>query len=69
VHDDEHLLILGDGHGSLLALSHGDPPAAHLPRTNHFGFRLPAAADVLTARERFQAAGDPDGYRVEVYAF
>jgi catechol 2,3-dioxygenase-like lactoylglutathione lyase family enzyme len=86
VHDDEHLVILGDGQGSLLALSHGEPPAPHLPRTNHFGFRLASAADVLAARERFRAARieetefqdhgptrvqvcDPDGYRVEVYAF
>ena len=86
VHDDEHLLILGDAQGSLLALSQGEPPAGHLPRTNHFGFRLASAADVLAARERFRAAqveetefqdhgptrvqvADPDGYRVEVYAF
>lgn len=86
VHDDQHLLILGDGQGSLLALSEGEAPAAELPRTNHFGFRLPHPDDVLAARERFRAAGvaeaefqergptrvqvaDPDGYRVEVYAF
>jgi catechol 2,3-dioxygenase-like lactoylglutathione lyase family enzyme len=86
VHEDEHLLILGDGEGSLLALSQGKPAAAHLPRTNHFGFRLPHPDDVHAARERFRAAGieetefqpsgparvqvtDPDGYRVEVYAF
>jgi catechol 2,3-dioxygenase-like lactoylglutathione lyase family enzyme len=86
VHDDEHLLILGDGEGSLLALWEGEPPAADLPRTNHFGFRLPHPDDVIAARERLAAAGvpetewqeygptrvqvaDPDGYRVEVYAF
>jgi catechol 2,3-dioxygenase-like lactoylglutathione lyase family enzyme len=87
VHDDEHLLILGDGKGSLLALStSGDPVADALPRTNHFGFRLAGREQVLAARERFRAAGvtelefqdhgparvqvaDPDGYRVEVYAF
>jgi catechol 2,3-dioxygenase-like lactoylglutathione lyase family enzyme len=86
VHDDAHLLILGDGQGSLLALSEGEVAAAQLPRTNHFGFQLPHPVDVLAARERFQAAGveeaefqergparvqvvDPDGYRVEVYAF
>ena len=86
VHDDEHLLILGDGQGSLLALWEGEPAATQLPRTNHFGFRLPHPDDVLAARERFRAAGveeaefqehgparvqvaDPDGYRVEVYAF
>ncbi len=86
VHDDEHLLILGDADGSLLALWEGEPAADGLPRTNHFGFRLPHADDVLAARERFKQAGiaetefqpygpvrvqvaDPDGYRVEVYAF
>jgi len=87
VHDDEHLLILGDDHGSLLALSTSEAPAADgLPRTNHFGFRLLSPDAVLAARERFRAAGvaelefsdrgparvqvaDPDGYRVEVYAF
>ena len=86
VHDDEHLLILGDDAGSLLALWTGASAAANLPRTNHFGFRLASRDDVLAARERFRAAGveelewsdhgparvqvaDPDGYRVEVYAF
>jgi catechol 2,3-dioxygenase-like lactoylglutathione lyase family enzyme len=87
VHDDEHLLILGDGDGSLLALSTSGPPVAGvLPRTNHFGFRLADGDAVVAARERFRAAGvtelewsdsgptrvqvaDPDGYRVEVYAF
>jgi catechol 2,3-dioxygenase-like lactoylglutathione lyase family enzyme len=84
--DDGHLLILGDEAGSLLALSsEADPPGA-LPRTNHFGFRLPDGDAVRAARERFRAAGveetewsdgppvrvqilDPDGYRVEVYAY
>jgi catechol 2,3-dioxygenase-like lactoylglutathione lyase family enzyme len=86
VHDDEHLLIVGDGQGSLLALSAGAPPTDDLPRTNHFGFRLGSRDDVLAARERFRTAGvtelewqdhgparvqvaDPDGYRVEFYAF
>jgi catechol 2,3-dioxygenase-like lactoylglutathione lyase family enzyme len=86
VHDDAHLLLVGDSHGSLLALSQGASVAAQLPRTTHFGFRLPHSDDVLAARERFRAAGveetefaaagptrvqvrDPDGYRVEVYAF
>ena len=87
VHDDEHLLIVGDDAGSLLALSTAGAPAAeNLPRTNHFGFRLGGRDEVLAARERFRVAGvtelewqdhgparcqvaDPDGYRVEVYAF
>jgi catechol 2,3-dioxygenase-like lactoylglutathione lyase family enzyme len=87
VHDDEHLLIIGDDQGPLLALSTSAAPAAGgLPRTNHFGFRLADREAVLAARKRFRTAGvtelewqdhgparvqvaDPDGYRVEVYAF
>jgi catechol 2,3-dioxygenase-like lactoylglutathione lyase family enzyme len=86
LHDDEHLFILGDGAGSVLALSAGDVPA-ELPRTNHFGFQVSDGAEVRAARERFRAAGveetewqddgrfvrvqvaDPDGYRVDLYAF
>ena len=84
VHDDEHLLILCGVGGALLALSEGEPPTP-LPRTNHFGFLMDDAAAVRAARERFAAAGleetesgeqpervqvlDPDGYRVEVYAY
>jgi len=84
VHEDEHLLILAGEGGALLALSTGEPPTP-LPRTNHFGFMLEDAAAVRAARERFAAAGlerseagerpervqvlDPDGYRVEVYAY
>jgi len=84
VHDDAHRLILGDSHGSLLALSEGEPPI--LPRTNHFGFRLDGVAAVRAARERLRAAGvpetewqddgnfvrvqvaDPDGYLVDLYS-
>lgn len=86
VHDDQHLLILGDGLGSLLALSEGTHNAASLPRTTHFGFQLGTAQAVFAAREEFQRAGvdetefqddgivrvqvlDPDGYRVEVFAY
>jgi len=86
LHADDHLFILGDGAGSVLALSTGEAPA-DLPRTNHFGFRLPSGGEVRAARERFRDAGveetewqddgrfvrvqvaDPDGYRVEFYAF
>ena len=86
LHDDEHLLILGDDGGSVLTLSEGVPPAG-LPRTNHFGFQLADVDEVRAARERFRQAGlvetewqddsvvvrvqvaDPDGYRVELYAF
>jgi catechol 2,3-dioxygenase-like lactoylglutathione lyase family enzyme len=84
VHDDPHLLILADSHGSLLALSQGEPPTP-LPRTNHVGFRLASGDEVRAARARLRSAGvietewqtqgparvqvlDPDGYRVELYA-
>ncbi|MEA2421604.1 MAG: lactoylglutathione lyase [Thermoleophilaceae bacterium] len=56
VHDDEHLLILGDGAGSLLALSEGSPPTG-LPRTNHFGFQVASGDEVRAARRRFRDAG------------
>lgn len=87
VHDDEHLLILGSGDGSLLALSEGEAPAASLPPTNHFGFQMADGDEVRAAREALRAAGvtetdwqddgrfvrvqvaDPDGYRVELFAF
>ena len=87
LNDDEHLLILGDGQGSVLALWEGEPVADRLPRTNHFGFQLSTQAEVVAARERLQRAGvtetewqdtpgmarvqvaDPDGYRVDLYAF
>jgi catechol 2,3-dioxygenase-like lactoylglutathione lyase family enzyme len=67
VHEDEHLLILGEpgggspsgppGGGSLLALNVGDPAASALPRTNHFGFQVTDGDEVRAARDRFQAAG------------
>jgi catechol 2,3-dioxygenase-like lactoylglutathione lyase family enzyme len=56
VHDDEHLMILGDRDGSLLALSEGPVPD-RLPRTNHFGFQLQDADDVRRARGRLRQAG------------
>jgi catechol 2,3-dioxygenase-like lactoylglutathione lyase family enzyme len=73
VHDDEHLLIVGDGRGSLLTLSHGLVPQG-LPATNHFGFQAQAPAEVHAARERLLAAGvtetdwqdDPGLVRVQV---
>lgn len=84
VHEDAHLLIVGDAGGSLLAFKEGEAPA--LPAANHFGFEVAEAAVVRAARERFRAAGvvesewqdshgfvrvqvlDPDGYRVELFA-
>jgi catechol 2,3-dioxygenase-like lactoylglutathione lyase family enzyme len=85
VHEDDQLLILADGGGSLLALSEGSVPGG-LPRTNHFGFQLEGAEQVNAARRRLREAGvielewqaegptrvqvaDPDGYRVEFYAY
>jgi catechol 2,3-dioxygenase len=86
VHDDDHLLVLGQrGGGALLSLSEGEVPT--LPRTNHFGFRLGDPQAVRGVRDRFRAAGvpeaewqdgdgmarvqvlDPDGYRIDVYAY
>jgi catechol 2,3-dioxygenase-like lactoylglutathione lyase family enzyme len=86
VHDDDHLLILSGPGGGLLALSEGEPTAAGLPRTNHFGFQLSSVEEVRAAREALRAAGvtetewqeqgivrvqvaDPDGYRVELFAY
>lgn len=87
VHEDDHLLILSDGEGSLLAMSQGDPGSMDQPRTTHFGFQVETAEEVLEARSRFAGEGvtelefegehkptrvqvlDPDGYRVETYAY
>ena len=84
LHEDDHLLIIADTSGGLLALSEGEVPKIE-PRTNHFGFQLDSSDSVLRMREQFRASGieeaefqehgpvrvqvfDPDGYRVEVYA-
>ncbi len=56
IHDDEHLLILGDADGSVLALSEGTVPR-DLPRTNHFGVQIADPAEVRRARERLRDAG------------
>lgn len=86
VHEDDHLLILGDGDGSLLALSEGPNEARSLPRTTHFGFLLESPEQVVAARGTLSRDGveeaewgesgptrvqvfDPDGYRVELYAY
>lgn len=85
VHEDDHLLIVSDGQGGLLAFSEGQPEQPWL-RTTHFGFEMKSAKEVENLRQRFaedgveeaewQAAGptrvqvfDPDGYRVEGYGW
>ena len=60
VHEDEHLLILGDAEGALLALNEGEFAADSLPRTNHFGFQVNSGDEVRAARERLRAAGVPE---------
>ena len=85
VHDDEHLLILAGQDGSLLALSCGKAPtglprtnhfgfpadSAEQVLTLRQRFDEAGVTEV-----EFQESGptrvqvfDPDGYRVEVYAF
>lgn len=85
VHDDLHLLILAGPDGSLLALSEGDVPPAPPRTTHFGfeassrraveDLRAAFAADGWTEAE-WQAADpvrvqvfDPDGYRVEAYAW
>jgi catechol 2,3-dioxygenase-like lactoylglutathione lyase family enzyme len=68
VHDDGHLLILG-GDGALLALSEGEPAAAALPRTNHFGFKVATGDEVRAARDRLLAAGVPDAEWQDSHGF
>ena len=74
LHEDEHLLVLASDEGSVLALAAGEVPV-DLPRTNHFGFRLPDGDAVRAARERFRAAGveeaewQDDGRFVRVQVF
>ena len=85
VHEDDHLLILGSAEGSLLALSEGTPPTdlarVHFGFQVSGGDDVRAARRQLAAAGvaetewqddgrfvRVQVA-DPDGYRVELYAF
>lgn len=85
VHEDDHLLILEDEGGGLLALSVGEV-SANWPRTTHFGVLMDNANAVQDLRARFADDGiaeaewqesgpvriqvfDPDGYRVEAYAY
>jgi len=69
VHEDEHLLILEGADGALLALSEGEPPAAGLPRTNHFGFQVDSGDEVRAARERLRAAAVPEAEWQDSHGF
>lgn len=85
LHDDEHLLILRADDGALLALSDGAPPPVATRTTHFgFQVDNADAVRELRRRMRqagvdeveWQEAGptrvqvlDPDGYRVEIYAF
>jgi len=85
VHEDAGLLILGDADGSLLALFEGEPPALPRENHFGFRLdgagevraareRLRAAGVPETEWQddgrfvRVQVA-DPDGYRVDLYAY
>ena len=69
VHEDEHLLILEGGDGALLALTEGEPAAAGLPRTNHFGFQVDSGEQVRAARERLREAGVPEAEWQDSHGF
>jgi len=85
VHEDDHLLILRGAGGGLLALSQGDPPTPLPRTNHfgflladaeevHRARRAFAAAGLEETEwqeegpTRVQVA-DPDGYRVELYAY
>jgi catechol 2,3-dioxygenase-like lactoylglutathione lyase family enzyme len=85
LHDDEHLFIIGSDDGSVLALSAGAPPELphtnHFGFQLEHGDQVRAARERLRAagvtEVEWQDDGrfvrvqvvDPDGYRVEFYAF
>jgi catechol 2,3-dioxygenase-like lactoylglutathione lyase family enzyme len=85
IHDDDHLLILRAPDGALLALSQGPPPpelpgTTHFGfqvatedevRAAREAFRAAGVAETEWQEHgptRVQVA-DPDGYRVELYAY
>ena len=85
MHEDDHLLIIADAFGGLLALSEGQDNR-NWPRTTHFGFEMESTAEVINLRGEFMAGGvveaewqdsgptrvqvfDPDGYRVEAFSW
>lgn len=84
VHDDAHLLILSGEDGSLLALSGGEPPqwtstnhfgfqAGSPEDVRRARERFRAAGVPETEWQEYGPTrvqvSDPDGYRVEIYAF
>jgi len=85
VHDDEHLLILSGADGALLALQRGRPPTdlgrVHFGFQASSGEEVRAARARLriagVSESEWQEDGsfvrvqvlDPDGYRVEVFAY
>jgi catechol 2,3-dioxygenase-like lactoylglutathione lyase family enzyme len=85
VHDDDHLLILSSDDGALLALSTGAPPdglprtnhfgfqlaGGEEVRAARERFRTAGVEETEWQEEgpvRIQVA-DPDGYRVELFAY
>ncbi|MGI8594512.1 MAG: VOC family protein [Solirubrobacteraceae bacterium] len=85
VHDDDHLLILSSAEGGLLALGQGDPPAdigrVHFGFQASGADDVHAARERMRAagvqEAEWQDDGnfvrvqvvDPDGYRVDLYAY
>jgi catechol 2,3-dioxygenase-like lactoylglutathione lyase family enzyme len=84
LHADEHLFIVGSADGSVLALTEGAPPglpagnhfgfqvSSEEVRAAREGFRAAGVEETEWQDDgrfvRVQVA-DPDGYRVELYAF
>lgn len=85
VHDDPHLLIVSDADGSLLALSEGTPPpelprtnhfGCQLESTAEVHAARERFRSAGVTETEWQTAGivrvqvaDPDGYRVELFAY
>lgn len=85
VHEDGHLLIVADAEGSLLALSEGRVPALprtnhfgfRLATAAEVHARRAALTRAGVGEAEWQDAGgmvrvqvyDPDGYRVELFAY
>lgn len=85
VHDDDHLLILSSADGGLLALTEGEPPperprSNHFGFQVESEVEVRAARERLrragVPETEWQDEGlvrvqvaDPDGYRVEIFAY